>query len=72
MNRYLAIGISDENDLVTWSSEFEFEFIKNKPRNITAWEFAARNALLEKAPDIIPCRILIVKNDNVVDDFNVD
>jgi hypothetical protein len=70
MNRYLAIGISDEDcDLLVWSEEFECPCPASvdEQRDMA---IAVLNGKKESHIELV--RVLIVKNDNVVDDFNVD
>lgn len=62
----LAIGISDNPELTVWSIIFNDTGDKNKNR------IEAEKELRKKAPDINLSRILIVRDNEVEDDFNIE
>lgn len=70
MRTYLAIGISDENGLHTWSEHFEVPDAFPTGTNCIV---ARRNLALEalkKREDIDPSQVLIIGDDCVCDSFD--
>ena len=67
----LAIGIDLENGLVVWSEPFDAPQ-KGFGGNEEVQRQKAIASLTVKETDQKPSRVLIVRNNKVVDDWNVD